>query len=70
VTWLDDLTLNTVIVHIDDGPSLKGLVAAVHDDCLVLRDALLYHDNDAPEQLDGLQVVPARAGAVHPGAVS
>lgn len=39
MTWLDDLTLDTVIVHLTDGPSLKGLQAAVYDDALVLRDA-------------------------------
>jgi hypothetical protein len=38
MTWLDDLTLDTVIVHTTDGPSLKGLKQAVHDDCIVLRD--------------------------------
>jgi hypothetical protein len=38
VPWLDALTLETVIVHTDSA-SFKGLKAAVHDDCIVLRDA-------------------------------
>ena len=59
MTWLDDITLETVVVHTDSGPSLKGLKTAVHDDCLILRDVLvLTEDDDAPEQLGGLYLVP------------
>ena len=58
MTWLDDVTLETVLVHIEDGPSMRGLKQTVHDDCLVLRDVLVYHDDDAPQQIDGLQVIP------------
>lgn len=58
MTWLDAVSLETVIVHVTDGPSLKGLREVVHDDCLVLRDALVFHEEDAPQQLDGLLVVP------------
>jgi hypothetical protein len=58
VTWLDAVELQTVVVYLDSGPSLKGLKQVVHDDCLILRDALVLHENDAPEQLDGLQVIP------------
>jgi hypothetical protein len=58
LTWLDSVTLETVIVSVDDGPSLKGLKQMVHDDCLVLKDVMVLHENDAPEQLGGLIVVP------------
>lgn len=58
MTWLDDVTLETVVVNVDNGPSLKGLKAAVHDDCLILRDVLIFNENDAPEQLNGLYLVP------------
>jgi hypothetical protein len=58
MTWLDDVTLESVVVHVDSGPSLRGLKSAVHDDCLVLRDVLAYNEDDAPAQLDGLQVIP------------
>lgn len=58
MTWLDELRLDTVIVHVAEGPSMKGIVQVVHDDALVLRDALLYHESDAQEQLGGLQVIP------------
>ena len=37
---------------------MRGLKQTVHDDCLVLRDVLVYHDDDAPQQIDGLQVIP------------
>lgn len=56
--WLDDLTLQTVIVHTtDNGPSIKGLKAAVYDDCIVLRDAMVL-DPEAQEILNGLVVIP------------
>lgn len=57
MTWLDALILETVIVHTTHGPSVKGLKAAVHDDCIVLRDALIL-EPEAQELLDGLIVVP------------
>jgi hypothetical protein len=41
VTWLDDLTLETVIVHIrHGGASLRGLKEAVYDDGILLRDVV------------------------------
>ena len=55
--WLDDLTLETVIVHTAGGPSFKGVKAAVHEDCLVLRDAQILED-DAATLLNGEIVVP------------
>lgn len=58
MTWLDDVTLETVVVHVDNGPSMRGLKQTVHDDCLIVRDALVFHENDAPQQLDGLLVIP------------
>lgn len=57
MTWLSKVTLETVIVHTEGG-SLKGVVAAVHDDCLVLRDVLVYGSDPQPELLDGNLVVP------------
>jgi hypothetical protein len=58
VTWLDDVTLETVIVHtVDNGPSLKAAKLAVFDDCLVLRDAMLL-EPEGTEMLNGEIVVP------------
>lgn len=56
MTWLDALTLETVIVHTTHGPSLKGLKAAVHDDCIVLREALILEDSAT--KLNGDVVIP------------
>jgi hypothetical protein len=56
VPWLDALTLETVIVHTDSA-SFKGLKAAVHDDCIVLRDALLL-EPEAQTLIDGQIVIP------------
>lgn len=58
MTWLDDLTLATVIVHTTgDGPSLKGLRAAVYDDGIVLREAVVL-EQDSVNVLDGEVFVP------------
>lgn len=58
MTWLDELELNTVILHLThDGPSLKGLRTAVHDDCVVLRDAMVL-EPEGQVLLDGDVVVP------------
>jgi DNA-binding cell septation regulator SpoVG len=57
VTWLDGLVLDTVIVHTKGGQSLKGLRAAVYDDCLVLRDVSVL-EPEGNVLLDGLVSVP------------
>lgn len=57
MTWLDDLTLETVLVHQRDGLSLRGLKYAVYDDCIVLRDAMLV-EQESQEPLKGLIVIP------------
>lgn len=52
MTWLDDVTFATVIVHtINGGPSYKGLRRAVHDDGLVLGDVGILE----PEGIELLQ---------------
>lgn len=57
MTWLDDLTLNTVIVHIrDGGPSLRGLKVAVYDDGILLEQVVNL-DHDALVVEDGQQFV-------------
>jgi hypothetical protein len=58
MAWLTDLTLETVIVHtVGDGPSLKGVKAAVHDDCLVLKDAFVL-EPEGGTMLNGDLVIP------------
>lgn len=58
MTWLDDLTLETVIVHTTDGMSFKGLKSSVYDDSLVLRDVRVLQDDGATEQLNGEIAIP------------
>jgi hypothetical protein len=58
MTWLDDLTLDTVIVHTTEGMSFKGLKASVHDDCIVLRETHLLQDDGPSEQINGLVPIP------------
>lgn len=72
MTWLDALTLDTVVVHLKSGTSIKGLKLAVHDDGIVLRDAMVLETegvqmlNGTPfvprESVDWMQLVP---GGVH-----
>ena len=58
MSWLAALTLETVIVHMtDDGPSVKGVKAAVYDDCLVLRDAFVL-EPEGGTMLNGELVIP------------
>ena len=54
--WLDALTLETVVVHTSEA-SFKGVRAAVHDDCLVLREAMLI-EPEAQTLLQGEIVIP------------
>jgi hypothetical protein len=56
--WIDELTRETVIVHCQhDGPSFKGVLAAVHSDALVLSSALLL-EPEAQTLMDGQTVIP------------
>jgi hypothetical protein len=58
VTWLDDLTLDTVILHTrEGGPSLKGIKRAVYDDGIVLRDAAVL-EPESVSVLNGDVFVP------------
>ncbi len=60
--WLDDVCAHTVVVHTKaGGPSIKGNVVAVHDDALVLEDAVVLEPTDAGVQhvvLNGTVAVP------------
>lgn len=56
--WLETLTLKTVIVHLKaDSASLKGVLAAVHADCVVLRAAVVLEPG-SQAVLDGDVIVP------------
>ena len=57
MSWLDDITLETVLVHQRDGLSIRGLKSAVYDDCIALREAMII-DQDSQEMLQGLIVIP------------
>jgi hypothetical protein len=58
MTWLDSLSLSTVIVHTTDGMSFKGLKASVYDDSIVLREARVLQDDGVTEQLNGEIAIP------------
>lgn len=55
--WLKRLTAKTVIVHLADDQSIRGVLWAVYTDCLVLRHAA-YLAPSAVQKLDGEVVIP------------
>jgi hypothetical protein len=58
VTWLEELRLSSVIVHVKQGgPSLRANVEAVYDDGVLLRDVVNL-DEDAQVVEAGTQFVP------------
>lgn len=58
MTWLDGLTLDTVIVHLKTGFSIKGLKSTVYDDALVLRDARVIEDEGMASVMNGEVAIP------------
>lgn len=58
MTWLDDLTLETVIVHTTDGMSFKGVKSSVYDDALVLRDARMLEGDGMSSVINGEVAIP------------
>lgn len=57
MTWLDDVTLETVIVTTTFGQSFKGLKSVVHDDCIVLKNVIVL-ETDASTSVEGELVIP------------
>jgi hypothetical protein len=58
MTWLDDLALETVIVHTRDGFSFKGLKSSVYDDSIVLIEARLLEDEGMSKVINGEVAIP------------
>jgi hypothetical protein len=48
----------TVIAHLKDGTSLRGVLASAHRDCLVLSAAESLSAGENPVKLGGDQLVP------------
>lgn len=55
--WLKRLTARTVVVHLTDDESIRGVLVGVYDDCLVLRHAA-YLGVKAVDTIDGEAVIP------------
>jgi hypothetical protein len=58
MTWLDAVTLETVIVHTRDGMSLKGLKSSVYDDSIVLKEARVLEAEGLSSLINGEVVIP------------
>lgn len=57
-TWLDDLTLQTVLVHTTNDMTFRGLKSSVYDDCIVLREARVLETESISAVLEGEVVIP------------
>ena len=55
--WLKRLTARTVVVHLTDDESIRGVLVGVYDDCLVLKHAAYLRAN-AADAIDGEAVIP------------
>lgn len=58
MSWLSELTLDTVIVHTRDGMSFKGLKSSVYSDSLVLKDARVLEDEGVSSVINGEVAIP------------
>lgn len=56
--YIDSITRDTVAVHTVGGMSLRGVLTAVHGDCIVVKHAALLQSDGATVPLDGEQVIP------------
>jgi len=56
-TLIDALTRETVVVHAEGDESIKGVLFAVYEDCVVLRHAVRLWDG-GETKVDGEAVVP------------
>lgn len=54
---IEELTRESVVVHLDNGDSLKGVLLAVYSDCLVLAHAVALTDG-GEMPIDGDAVIP------------
>ena len=55
--WINQLTANMVVVHTVGEESIRGILLAVHGDCLVLTSATHLSEH-GPRKLDGDVIVP------------
>lgn len=55
-TWIDRLERHTVVVHLTDGQSLRGVLVATYDDCVVLAAAAYLH-SEGNTSVDGEAVL-------------
>lgn len=61
-SWLQDVEMSTVIVLTKGDTSFKGLKRAVHDDCIVLHQAMVLQEEPVgghtTAMIDGDLVIP------------
>lgn len=55
--WISRLVRRTIVVHMTDGQSIRGVLAGEYRDCLVLIHAS-YLGSESVTKVDGEVVVP------------
>lgn len=58
--WIEKMTRRSVVVHLRDGASIRGVLVEAHGDCLVLTAAevLATGPGEGPVPADGRAVLP------------
>lgn len=56
--WIDRLRRQTVVVHMSNGQSIRGLLVGTYKDCLVLAHAAYLGSGGSVQPIDGEAVVP------------
>jgi hypothetical protein len=56
--WIDQLTKRTVVAHLRDGVSVRGVLFAAYKDCFVLVSAVYLSPSGDQTAVDGEVVIP------------
>lgn len=57
--WIDRLTRRTLVVHMSDGVSVRGVLVNAYRDCLVLEHAA-YLSGGEETRVDGEVILPRK----------
>ncbi len=55
--WLEKLERSSIVAHLTTGASIRGVLVAVHRDCIVL-DHAAWLGSEGAELIDGEAIIP------------
>lgn len=58
--WIDRLAKQTVVVHMSDGVSVRGVLIRAYKDCLVIHHAAYLSGNGEETRVDGEVILPRK----------